>query len=237
VVRLDPRAAEDRLADAANGCTTEVIMMQSRGSGQPRAALSVRPLVLAAARRGVRVRLIYPHAGRGDTVTRAYLTDVAASGGQVRTCDGVFDRFVVFDRATAFILASADSEAGEDRGADEHGHPVAVADEPIVAGLLCRMHQHVWQSATPFVPRRPGYGEALGLLKSSIIGLLAAGLTDDAIARRVGMSERTLRRHIAALMRDMSAESRFQAGVAVARAGLIEPARAAKPNAGHDEDP
>lgn len=224
-VCLDAAETQARLTEAAQRCTTEVVMMQSCVAHEPPAARWARPLVLDAAARGVNVRLLYPHTGRGDTVTCAYLRDVSAAGGQVRTCDDVFERFIVFDRSTAFVLAADDEDAGE----------AAVVHEPIVARSLGRIHQHVWQSATRFLPSRSGYGSTLGVLKSSILSLLAAGLTDDAIARRVGMSERTLRRHIAAIMRDMAAESRFQAGVAVARAGLLEPIRHPSPESDRTE--
>ena len=206
VLRLDPQETEARLAEAAHRCATEVLVMRGCAGREPPAARSVLPIVLDTARRGVAVRMLCPHTGRGDPVTRAYLCDLAGSGGEVRTCDAVFDLFVVFDRRTAFLLT---------------GDGAAMVDEPVVTGLLCRMHAHLWETATRFAPRRPGYGDASGPLRSGIIGLLAAGLTDEAIARRLGLSERTLRRHIAALMREMSAESRFQAGVAAARAGLL----------------
>lgn len=39
---------------------------------------------------------------------------------------------------------------------------------------------------------------------------------------RVGMSERTLRCHVATAMQDLSASSRFQAGVLAARTGLVD---------------
>ncbi|TCO44786.1 helix-turn-helix domain-containing protein [Actinocrispum wychmicini] len=211
VTRLGLDETEALLTEAARRCTAELVMMQSCVAQEPPAARCARPLVLDTARRGVPVRLLYPHSGRGDTVTRSYLHEVTASSGQVRTCDDIFDRFVVFDSSTAFILTSG----------DEAGCAAAVIHEPIVIRFLLRIHDHVWQSATRFTLRQSGYGNALGVLKSSILDLLAAGLTDDVIARRVGMSERTLRRHIAAIMRDMSVGSRFQAGVAAASAGLL----------------
>jgi DNA-binding CsgD family transcriptional regulator len=213
VLRLDADEAEVRLAEAAARCTTEVLAMQSCLAHEPALARGARPLMLELARRGVPVRLLYPHTGRGDTATRSYLCDVLGAGGGVRTTDDIGERFVVFDRTVAFGM--------EFGGADSRGDSVAVIHEPMVIGLLRRMHEHTWQSAAGFVPARSGYGDALTVLKSSILGLLASGLTDDAIARRVGMSERTLRRHIAAIMRDMAAESRFQAGVAAAMSGLV----------------
>lgn len=213
VLLLDADEAEVRMAEAAGRCTSEVIMMQSCLAHEPPPARSARLLVLEPARRGVPVRLLYPHTGPGDTATRSYLCDVLGVGGEVRTSDDIVERFVVFDSSAAFAMGF--------NGDEEDGGPVAVIHEPTVISFLRRMYEHAWQSAARFVPARSGYGDALTVLKSSILSLLAAGLTDDAIARRVGMSERTLRRHIAAIMREMAAESRFQAGVAAALSGLV----------------
>jgi DNA-binding NarL/FixJ family response regulator len=51
---------------------------------------------------------------------------------------------------------------------------------------------------------------------------MAQGFTDEAVARKLGMSVRTCRRHIAALMGSLDAVSRFQAGVRAANTTLIE---------------
>ncbi|WP_433260044.1 LuxR C-terminal-related transcriptional regulator [Actinosynnema sp. CS-041913] len=213
-VYRDLAEIEARLARAAHECESEALMMQTCIAQEPPEARSARPLVLDAVRRGARVRLLYPHTGRGDTVTRSYLRDVTEAGGEVRTSSDIFERFIVFDRRTAFILTPGD---------DADDHAVAVVEEPVIAEFLCRVHDHAWRSAMRFNPRQPGYSDVLDVLKSSILTLLASGLTDNAIARRVGISERTLRRHIAVIMRDMSADSRFQAGVTAAKAGLVQP--------------
>ncbi|MGI5530482.1 response regulator transcription factor [Streptomyces syringium] len=63
-------------------------------------------------------------------------------------------------------------------------------------------------------------------LDHTIVRLLAAGLKDEAIARRLGMSLRTARRHIADIMETLGAESRFQAGMLAARAGMTDDADA-----------
>jgi DNA-binding NarL/FixJ family response regulator len=61
-------------------------------------------------------------------------------------------------------------------------------------------------------------------LRSTILELLASGVTDEVAARRIGISSRTFRRHVATIMDELQADSRFQAGVAAARAGLVGPA-------------
>ncbi|MFE4605468.1 LuxR C-terminal-related transcriptional regulator, partial [Kitasatospora indigofera] len=54
-----------------------------------------------------------------------------------------------------------------------------------------------------------------------VLRLLAAGLTDAAISRKLEVSERTVRRLVAELIADLGAESRFQAGVHAARLGRL----------------
>lgn len=51
--------------------------------------------------------------------------------------------------------------------------------------------------------------------------LLAQGLTDEAIARRLGISDRSVRRRVAEIVDILGARSRFQAGVNAAEAGWL----------------
>jgi DNA-binding NarL/FixJ family response regulator len=55
----------------------------------------------------------------------------------------------------------------------------------------------------------------------SLIGFLAAGETDAAIARRLGITRRTLQRRLRPVLERLGAQSRFQAGVLAERAGWI----------------
>lgn len=54
-----------------------------------------------------------------------------------------------------------------------------------------------------------------------MLRLLAAGLTDEAVARRLDVSVRTLRRVTADLMERLEARSRFQAGYLAATRGWL----------------
>ncbi|MFF4647231.1 LuxR C-terminal-related transcriptional regulator [Streptomyces sp. NPDC001389] len=51
---------------------------------------------------------------------------------------------------------------------------------------------------------------------------LALGLTDEAASRRLGMSTRTFRWHLASAMVELDATSRFQAAVIAVDRGLVE---------------
>ena len=55
----------------------------------------------------------------------------------------------------------------------------------------------------------------------AIVTLLAAGLTDEAIARRTGVTDRTVRRSIAELLEMFDVSSRFALGVEAAKQGVI----------------
>lgn len=55
----------------------------------------------------------------------------------------------------------------------------------------------------------------------TIITLMAAGLTDEAIARRLRLSRRTVVRRITALLDRLGATTRFQAGVQAANRGWL----------------
>jgi sugar-specific transcriptional regulator TrmB len=53
-----------------------------------------------------------------------------------------------------------------------------------------------------------------------LVALLAAGLTDEAIARQLGVSARTVQRRVSELMERLGARNRFQAGIQIAHRGL-----------------
>lgn len=57
--------------------------------------------------------------------------------------------------------------------------------------------------------------------QGDLLRVLSYGLTDDRAAMRLHVSKRTFARRVAALMEDLGARSRFQAGVHAARRGLV----------------
>jgi DNA-binding NarL/FixJ family response regulator len=54
-----------------------------------------------------------------------------------------------------------------------------------------------------------------------LLRLLATGLPDTAIARRMSLAPRTLARRISSLYQTLQADNRFQAGAAAERLGLL----------------
>jgi DNA-binding NarL/FixJ family response regulator len=60
-----------------------------------------------------------------------------------------------------------------------------------------------------------------GALTRRILERLRGGQTDETASRELDMSLRTYRRHVADLMRELNASSRFQAGVRAVELGLL----------------
>ncbi len=205
----DQEQVELRMADAARKCTSEILAMQPLGLCEEE---ELRPFGLKALPNGVRMRVLYPHTARTSSVTRGSLRKIAETGARIRTSNQIFDRLLIVGDEAAFM---PDHSAGKDTQA------VTIIYEPTVIALLRRVYEFAWQSGTDFDEDGVSYGETLGDVRSTILGLLASGLKDDVVARRIGMSSRTFRRHIASIMAELNAESRFQAGVAAARAGLV----------------
>ncbi|MFN8084238.1 MAG: hypothetical protein U0Q14_08410 [Dermatophilaceae bacterium] len=90
-----------------------------------------------------------------------------------------------------------------------------VRDSSLVA-LLAGLHELSWDRADE-IPTR----EAAGSTDAAVLTLLSRGLKDEAIARYLGLSLRTVRRRVAALMTRYGADTRFALGVQCAARGLV----------------
>ena len=96
--------------------------------------------------------------------------------------------------------------------------PRSVIRQRGLVELATLLFEQLWASATP-VPGVPRAGR--DDLRRFLIAELAAGSQDEQIARRLGLSLRTVRRRVADLMEELGAHSRFQAGVEAARRGWL----------------
>lgn len=70
-------------------------------------------------------------------------------------------------------------------------------------------------------PGRPGADEPLTPREREVLGLLAEGLGNKAIASRLGISEHTAKFHVNAILAKLGAGSRSEAIVLAARQGLV----------------
>ncbi|MEV6009106.1 hypothetical protein AB0M29_20110 [Streptomyces sp. NPDC051976] len=192
---------------AACDCRTEAIVLRP-GHDARIAPDDLFDACYDALGREIDVRVLSPHRDRADFASRARAKKLAERGAAIRTIRSVPQTAVVFDRALAVVVT-----AGGDQGL-----PTArqVRDETMIRCTV-DMFDLLWDGAAPFALEETGYAEDINDdLQRSIARLMAQGLTDEVVARRLDMSVRTCRRHIAALLRSLGSVSRFQAGVQIA---------------------
>ncbi|MCS0600862.1 helix-turn-helix transcriptional regulator [Streptomyces sp. LP11] len=201
------RAALNR---ASAECQEEVVSSQPGGSGRvPEAMEEALGRDHALLSRNVRMRTLYHHTARFNGPSQAYVAAATALGAEYRTSHELFGRVIIYDKSLAFLPDRTDSWGA-----------VAVR-EPTIVGYFHDIFEQYWIRATPFSDAaQDGLERVAKEIHQTIVDLLAAGLKDESIARRLGMSLRTARRHIADIMETLGADSRFQAGVLAAQAQL-----------------
>ncbi|MER8083631.1 LuxR family transcriptional regulator [Streptomyces sp. NPDC058316] len=199
------------LNQASNRCRLEVLTSQPGGGARdPEAMREALVRDQSMLERGIRLRTLYHHTARFNGPSQAYVAAASALGGQYRTAHELFGRLIVFDRELAFIPVRDDSWGA------------VVIREPSTVGYLCEIFEQAWDRSTPFADAAGQGLEGVSReIHETIVRLLGAGLKDEAIARRLGMSLRTARRHIADIMEELDATSRFQAGAHAVARGLL----------------
>ncbi|GAB2688519.1 LuxR C-terminal-related transcriptional regulator [Kitasatospora kifunensis] len=195
VQRLDePEHVQQRVDQLALACEREILSMQPGGARPAEFLPYLGPAVRDWRERGIALRTIYQPGARSDPGTAAYAAYATGLGARIRVLEEDFRRVLVFDRTTAVVAAHND-----DLGASFIEDPVLV--ELVVAGF-----ERDWVRAEPVRWEPPA--DAAGPLPA----LLVQGLTQRAIATRLGLSERTVAAQIAALREKYDAETLFQLG-------------------------
>lgn len=211
LVGLD--AIQSRLEALAGGAKAECLSVVP-GAGQRRETLEAsRDLDGGLLRRGVVIRTLAQDAMRGSPHTVAYSRWMIEGGAQVRTAPVVPPRMLVVDRVCALVpLDPADTSRGA----------VQVAEPGVVAALVS-LFEHAWERAVPLegpvADRRSQDGPTEA--EHELLKLMAAGVTDEAAANRLGVSLRTVRRRIAEVMERLGATSRFDAGLKAGQRGWL----------------
>ncbi|MEV5961274.1 helix-turn-helix transcriptional regulator [Kribbella sp. NPDC051952] len=101
-----------------------------------------------------------------------------------------------------------------------HEEGIVVVHPSTLLDALGDLFEQLWQRAVavevPASGIRRTPGRQGGVDDERLIALLLAGLTDQAIARQLGVSQRTAHRRIGSLIDRLGVETRFQAGVRAA---------------------
>ncbi|MEU0357371.1 helix-turn-helix transcriptional regulator [Streptomyces cyaneofuscatus] len=198
------------LQDASRAARDEVLTAQPGGN---RLAHSMRQGVTnarAVIAAGGRMRHLYQHPVRYNTRFTEYLDQLPPGHLEVRTMEQAIDRLIVFDRTVAYIPAAPGNDT-----ALEIRHPALVR-------YLVHVYEVLWAQATPYDEPLPTTSPdtPLTAVQQSIARLLTEGHVDEVVARKMGISVRTCRSHIAKLMHTLGATSRTHLGALLVRSGI-----------------
>ncbi|MFJ5230340.1 helix-turn-helix domain-containing protein [Kitasatospora sp. NPDC088391] len=149
---------------------------------------------------GIELRTLYQPGALADPPTVAYAAEVTDLGERLRVLDEPYARLLVFDRRTAVLPAAAD-----------HTAAAFVEDPAVVATLVDRFERDWARSEAVDWQALAGRPRESGV-PAELTELLAAGLTQRAVATRLGVSERTVAAHLARLREHHGAETLVQLG-------------------------
>lgn len=156
---------------------------------------------------GRELRSIYPLAVLDHPEQLAWVRDWAAAGERQRVVQRVPHEFVVFGEEVVLAHASwASTEGG-----------VVLMRLPLLVRAFTAVFDDAWRSGLP-VPDPSVEQDA----DTRLLALLAGGFKDEAIARYLGLSLRTVRRRVAHLTDELGVHTRFQLGVVAQRRGLLD---------------
>lgn len=173
------------------------------------------PTKLRALERGIDLRVLYPPKLLIHPILRQNVARQLEAGAKVRTTPAPTIQMLLCDGRSAVLSLLA-------RGGSRHA---VLVRESTLVGVLYLLFDAWWAQAKDAAlyladssanPSADVSGEERVLLQ-----LLGDGLTDETVAHQLGISVRTVRRRVATLLRQLKADSRFQAGVLVARRGWL----------------
>ncbi|WP_431774977.1 helix-turn-helix transcriptional regulator [Streptomyces cucumeris] len=130
---------------------------------------------------------------------------------EMRTSEGALRETVLLPGRFAMIWPDLGAESRQ----------VLVIRDAAVVGTLSSLFAVAWANGSRPADRPSRFGRARSEVGRRILGSLMAGQIDEVAARDLGMPLRSYRRHIAEIMREMGASSRFQAGARAVELGLL----------------
>jgi DNA-binding CsgD family transcriptional regulator/lambda repressor-like predicted transcriptional regulator len=162
--------------------------------------------------RGVSVRTLYAQQTLRQSSLREYIHRKVEAGMLIRAAPITPIRMLVYDRELAIVDAPRDEEIG-----------AIVIRDRLLAEPLVDFFEYCWITASELDDvLRSTDGSRLTEQQTAVLRLLASGTKDEAIARNLGVSVRTVTRIVAELTGELGATSRFQAGVLAARLGWLD---------------
>ncbi len=160
----------------------------------------------------VRYRTIYDQSLFDDPTSLARVRGEIAAGEDGRVLADVPLKLVLADDALAMLPLL-------EHGPDDE--PSALLVRPsVLLDSLATLFETLWLTAKPVALRAVSPDDVDAEVRQ-LVELLGTGLTEDRLARLLGLSERTVRRRLTLARDTLGATTMFQAGVEAARRGWL----------------
>ncbi|MFE3878038.1 LuxR C-terminal-related transcriptional regulator [Kitasatospora sp. NPDC059146] len=204
-------AIHARLERMGRSATTEALGSQP-GDQLPHDLAASRVTDSEALARGIAIRTLYQESTRSQPHVATYAHWLLSQGGEVRTAATIPPRMVIIDRSQALIpVDPADNRKG-----------ALYVTEPGILSALLDLFEQTWHTAVPLGATHPDDPRTgLTPTERELLRLLGSGLTDDTAGQRLGISTRTVSRHMSSIMERLNAGSRFEAGIKAAHRGWL----------------
>jgi len=203
-VRAEAGAFDETLQQLITEAVSEVlcwnIALQQLGDGA--SAVAAAP----------RVKTVYDTAFLHREGGVAALRRARSAGAELRIADALATRMLIID-STAVVLPLQATPDG-----------ALLIRSALVVKAMREFFDMIWQRSVPWIDRDSA-DEVLTPLQRQVVALMAVGHSDEAVGEHLGISLRSVRRHVAELMERLGADTRFAAGIAAARAGLLDDAK------------
>jgi DNA-binding CsgD family transcriptional regulator len=180
-------------------------------NGATHAGQFPRSVVRAALERGVRVRSVYA-SGLLAAEDEATPPIQVIAGEQARALPAVPVTFLLVDLSVAATPLVVDASG--------RITSLLVINPSALLETGVALAEHLWRQAAS-VTHAGGGAPPPSAEDAVLLELLQQGLKDRAIARALGIGERTVQRRLSALMSQLGAKTRFQAALNAVRRGWL----------------
>lgn len=171
---------------------------------------------------GVRLRSVYEADGFTDEVSLETALRGTAGGGELRLASGLPVKLALFDRTTALLPLYGDRPAAGS----------LVVHSPALIEVCAALFEGIWERAMPVslesrqdwpAPRNEREAAVETDERTrEILHLMATGMKDDAIARVLGVSRRTVQKHVSEVGTALGARTRFQIALLARERGWLD---------------
>ncbi|MDG9674589.1 LuxR C-terminal-related transcriptional regulator [Micromonospora sp. DH14] len=206
-------AARDLFRQLQAGARTEVRGLE-RGPYLRDTARVPEEVQYDGLRRGLRYRCVYEGELLHDEAMLAAVRAAVAAGEQARVFPELPLKMMLTDRDRGIVILP--------RGSGEDTDALLVHRSRLLDGLS-ELFEVFWRLGAPIHASTDAAEPDAEPTAATqrLLALLTAGLTDEAIARDLGVSNRTVHRRVSRLQELLGARSRFQLGVQASRRGWL----------------